>query len=166
MAVGRWLCDPAIDQDVRIGRALGVRLDDYEQRLAFERRMGSRLPKPTGKARTAEERIEAFKSRLGEVTPITMPNATELFGRFAVPDPKKLEGERLFRVISAIPHAKMWSLPALVTVTERVEQASGRLAAGMTPDESLVLGVTQVAMQVAADVLRDLESYGGSEPRP
>jgi hypothetical protein len=164
MSVARWLCDRSIDANERIRRAAGVQLDDYRQRLAFERRMDGRLVKPKGRGRTAAQRIAAFEHRLGQTKSIPMPSATDLFARYALPDDEKLlAGEGLFRVISAIAHAKVWSLPALTTATERIQHAGGRLTMGLTTDDKRVLDVTQVTMRVAADALADLEWYGSDE---
>ena len=96
-----------------------------------------------------------------------MPSATRLFEMYAMPDNKEhLAGERFFRVISAVPHAKVWSLPALIDVAERVEQPGGGLAIGVKVDDRLVLYATQVAMSVAEAALADVEWYGSSEVEP
>lgn len=168
MSIGRWLCDRSIDARERIRRAAGAQLDDYKQRLAFERRMEADLVKPKSRGRTPLQRVAALEQRLGQTKPIPLPSATDLFDLYALPEAKTLRaGEGLFRVISAIAHAKMWSLPALTTVTEKIEHPWGRLTMGLKPDEKLVLGVTRVAMRVAADALADLEWYGVAEtPKP
>lgn len=162
-SVGRWLCDPTIDGTERLRRAAGVQLADYEERLRFERRIGARLAKPKGRGRTAAQRIAALERRLGQTRPIPMPSATDLFARHALPDDKGLRpGEDLFRVISAIAHAKVWSLPALTTVSERIEHPSGRLSMRLSSDDELILDVTQVAMRVAADALAAIEWYAAA----
>lgn len=166
VSVARWLCDRSIDASERIRRAAGVQLDDYRQRLAFERRMDAQLVKPRGRGWTAAQRIAAFEHRLGQTKSIPMPSATDLFGRYALPDDEHLiAGEGLFRVISAIAHAKVWSLPALTTVTERIEHVGGRLTMGLTTDDKRVLDVTGVAMRVAADALADLDWYGAAQAK-
>ena len=164
LSVTRWLCDRSIDGEERTRRAAGVQLADYEQRLRFERRMAKRLDKPTGAAKTAAQRIEALERllRRDQVKPIAMPSATDLFGRYALPsDPEKLAGESLYRLISGIAHAKVWSLYGISELGETIEHYGGRLAVKVTADDELALGATAVAMRVATEALDDLEWYVG-----
>ncbi|MDQ2913461.1 MAG: hypothetical protein M3T56_09415 [Chloroflexota bacterium] len=110
-SVARWLCDPDIQTTERLRRAAGAKLNDLTERGKFERRMSSRLAKPTGKGRTAEQRIVAFERllRRRNIEPKQMPRATELFARYF--PGKTAEGsEGFYRMISAVIHAKVWSV--------------------------------------------------------
>lgn len=163
-AVTRWLCDPGIGADERIQRAAGVQLADYEQRLRYENRMADRLAKPGGEVRTAAQRIEALKRLLQRehIKPIGMPSATDLFGRYALgSDPENLAGERLYRLISAIPHAKVWSLYGISELGETIDLGGDQYAVKIAANDELGVAVTAVAMRVARQALEDLEWYGG-----
>lgn len=163
-AIARWLCDQSIGTDERTRRAAGVQLADFEQRLRFERRMADRLQKPTGGAKTAVQRIEALQRvlRKQQVKPIGMPSATDLFARFVLPsDPEQLAGESLYRLVSGIAHAKVWSLYALSELGETIEHHGGRLAVRVTANDELALGATAIAMRIAREALEDLEWYAG-----
>jgi hypothetical protein len=163
-AVARWLCDPAIDGRERIQRAAGVQLADYTQRLSFERRIASRPAKLRTSGRTAEQRIAELERRLGRVVPIPMPSATDLFALYASVDAKEpREGERLFRAISGIAHAKVWSLFGMSELGERTANRGGGLVVRVGADEKLGLRATVVAMHVAADALVDIERYAKGE---
>lgn len=151
-AVTRWLCDPAIDTAERIRRAAGVQLADYDQRLRFERRMSSRLGKPTGRARTAAERMETFERLLdnANVKPIQLPAATDLFARYTLPnDPERLAGESLYRLISAMPHAKVWSVFGLSAHGEKIDHGHGQYSVDLSADAELAFLATALAMRVA-----------------
>lgn len=163
MAIARWLFDPAISQAERIQRATGVQRADYQQRLAFENRMADRLDKPSGKARTAAERIEELERLItrDKVKPIGMPTATKLFGLYALPDAEELAGESLFRLISGIAHAKVWSLYGISELGETIDQGGGRYAVRIEANDELALGATAVAMRVAREAIEDLERYAG-----
>lgn len=168
LAVTRWLCDPTIVADERIRRAAGVQLADYDQRLRFERRMASRLAQPVGDAKTAAQRIDALERLLHKehVKPIGMPSATDLFARFVLDKaPGQLAGESLYRLISGIAHAKVWSLFAISELGEAVDVGGGRMAAKIAANEELAIMATKIAVLVAAQALADLEWYGASPLR-
>ena len=163
MALSRWLCDPAIGSDERSRRGAGVQLSDYEQRLRFERRMASRIAEPVGDAKTATQRIDALERllRKQQVKPISMPSATDLFAKYVLAGrPELLAGESLYRLISGIAHAKVWSLYGISELGERVELGDGRYAVSVTADDQLSFMATAIAMLVAAQALADLEWYG------
>lgn len=166
-SIARWLCERGIGPDERTRRAAGVQLADFEQRLRFERRMADRLQKPTGAAKTAAQRIEALQRvlRKQQVKPIGMPSATDLFARYALPsDPEKLAGESLYRLISGIAHAKVWSLYGISELGETIDQGAGRYAVRVEANDELALGATAIAMRVATEALQDLEWYAGAPP--
>jgi hypothetical protein len=163
MSIARWLCDPAIGRDERVRRAAGVQLEDYGQRLRFERRMASRLAKPVGEGKTAQQRIDALERllRKEQVKPIGMPSATDLFARYVLSgDPGGLAGESLYRLISGIAHAKVWSLFGISELTEGTDIGNGRWAVKIGASEELGLVATKIAMRVAEEALADLEWYG------
>jgi len=163
MTLTRWLCDPAIGSDERTRRAAGVQLDDYDQRLRFERRMAQRLPTPVGDAKTARQRIDALGRLLlkQHVKPIGMPSATDLFARYVLAaDPGPLAGESLYRLISGIAHAKVWSLFGISELGEEVDLGGGRSAVSVTAHGQLTFLATSITMDVAAQALVDLEWYG------
>jgi hypothetical protein len=167
-AVTRWLCDPSISTSERVRRAVGVRLADYEERLKYERRMGPRLPKPTGKGRTAQQRIDAFAKllKLRQIEPITMPRATELFARYAsIGDPINLSGESFFRQMAGVIHAKEWSVFGMSDLGEMQLLPNGRRVLRLRADHKLAFVLTSIAMDIALDALGDLESYGSPAVR-
>lgn len=162
-AIVRWLCDPGVDSVERMRRAAGLQLADYDQRLRFERRLASQLNKPTGRARTAAQRIDTLEGllRKRKAKPIAMPSATDLFARYAlVADDEGLAGEGLYRLISSLAHAKQWALLGLTQREGTEPQDGGRYAVQMSASPRLAFGLTAVAMHVATDAMGDFEWYG------
>lgn len=163
LTIARWLCDESIGTDERVRRAAGVQTADYEQRLRFERRMASRIAKPIGDAKTAAERMDVLDRLLRKehVKPIGMPSATDLFARYVLgSDPGNLAGESLYRLISGIAHAKVWSLFGISELGEAVDVGGGRYAVKISAHGELALMATRIAIRVAAQALADLEWYG------
>jgi hypothetical protein len=162
-AVARWLLDPALGSDERLRRAAGVQLADYEQRLRYERRMGPKLAKPTGRAKTAAQRIEALDRllRRGHLKPIAMPSATDLFARYALPEAGQLGGEALYRLISSLAHAKQWAILSLVALGEQIDDEHGPRAFQVTAHPELAAGATAVAMHIVTAAVEDIERYAG-----
>jgi len=160
MVVARWLCDPNIDTRQRVQRAAGVQAADYKERLRFEREI-ARPTEAIGDSRTAEQRIEEFQELLSrdDVKPIEMPNATELFAWYVQPaGSAQGVGESVFRVLSSIAHAKVWSLHAISELGEVSSYERGQ-AVTTTASDEVGLAMTAAAMLVAADVLADLRQY-------
>jgi len=165
-AVARWICDPAIGVSERIRRAAGVQRVDLQERAKFERGVGSSLPKPIGGGRTAEQRVEDLDKLLKahKVVVITMPTATALFALYVSAGEREqaFSGEAVFRLISGVIHAKVWSLYGISRRGELVTLDNERRAVRISADERLAFVLTSLAMRVATGALEDLERYGAS----
>lgn len=160
-AVARWLCDPAVTAAVRVQRAAGVQLEDYEQRLRFENRTGSGLVKPTGSGRTAAQRLAGLKKLLAshKVTALQMPPTTVLFGRYAPFDDRPIGGEGLYRLMAGVIHSKVWSLQAVTDLSDVVDLGEGSRPMKVEANAEFAFVATLIAMRIALDALADIERY-------
>lgn len=164
-AVARWLADTSVSSTVRMQRAAGAQLADYEERIRFERRLWSRLPKPRRKGRTGEQRRQDLEERLRHlgIKPIPLPSTTDLFARYFLPeDPEESSGEAFFRQISAVAHSKVWSILAISDIGEVVDHGRGLNAANVAANEQTALLATASAMQLATEAVADVARYSAA----
>jgi len=164
-SVARWLADTSLSSTERMRRAAGAQLADYDERIRFERRLGSRLPKPRGKGRTGEQRRQELEKSLGRlgITPIALPSTTDLFARYFLPrDPEKTSGEAFFRQISAVAHSKVWSLFAISDIGEVVDHGRGLNTARVAANEQTALLATARAVQLATEAVADVAQYAAA----
>jgi hypothetical protein len=160
-SVARWLCDSTIPAGERLARGAGAQLEDYGERIKYERRLGNELPKLSGRGRTGAQRKADFEKELHSlgITPIALPSATELFARYFFTKPDVVGGEAFFRQISGIIHAKVWSLHALSERGEVTWHGDELGAVATRANEETAYAATILAMQLAESAVGDIETY-------
>jgi hypothetical protein len=163
-SMARWLCDPAIRVEERIARAAGAQIDDYDERIKFENRLGSRMPKPSGRGRTGKQRMEQLEADLRrvDVKPVALPAATVLFARYFFPSKDELGGEAFYRQISAVVHAKVWSMYALSELGVVLDQENSLKSVAIRANDETAFIATVLAMRLAAATVDDVERYAAA----
>lgn len=150
--VCRWLVDPSADQNTRLGRAVGLQLDDFVERGKFEAATGSADREPVGSAARAKERVAELRKDAEDagVKPIKPMGYVDLFDRYSV-------GGWLYRLLSAFAHGKQWAL--LASDRSRLRSVGGFIQGQVTASDDVSIAATRFGMDALEAGLADLERY-------
>ena len=151
----RWLVDPKANGDERIARAVGLLLEDFDQRRKFENAVGAMAPTHGGML--AVGRIDELKQEAAAagIVPGRVPTMVERFDVYS-------EGNWLYRLLSAYAHGFQWSLLGS-TLSESVPSAGvpDTTAMKVTADGPFSLAATIWAVEGLSKALAELHAYAG-----
>jgi hypothetical protein len=103
----RWLMDPTVTTEVRIGRAVGAALEDldWSRKVTDELAAGGLMAPTTKSADRAAEVAKQAKD--ANIAPIQMLDTTSLLGRYGL-FPNQADSI-LWRYLSGVLHMQMWA---------------------------------------------------------
>jgi hypothetical protein len=158
----RWVLDPTVSTETRIGRALSMDIDSLHWRKQVEANMRADKQLPPGFI-SAEERIAEIEksSTANGITIVPMPKSTKLIGDM---NPGKFKTAILtfWQVTSGVLHAQEWA--TLLGNHEVTRDGDAFKIIEHTADVGYALGMTVGALHQFEAGLRALESY--LEPSP
>lgn len=153
----RWVLDPTVSTETRIGRAIGMEVDSLRWRRQVEANMRADNQLPPGFT-SADERIAELEKEATSkgIAIVPMPNSTKLIGEM---NPGKFKTTILtfWQVTSGVLHAQEWA--TLLGNHEVTRDGDAFKIIEHTADVGYALGMTVGALHEFEAGLRALESY-------
>jgi hypothetical protein len=153
----RWLLDPAVSRETRVGRAVGCEIADYRWRKSFEDAMAVGGWTPGPDYVLSQTRIDEFKARAiaAGIAVIPWPKSTPLVRDMALFDPST--DLMAWQYSSGVLHAQAWA--SGLGDREVIRDGETLSIAKVTANEETVAGLTTGAVRHMDAALEALERY-------